>query len=106
MGFYQVLRSIGLSVGSALAAALLTAHTLAGRTYPSFAGFRITLLVASGLCVLTALLSYILPGRTAERLPSMPEEVTRTMEEQAEIEGVGLTLAGDSIGVEPKAVRK
>jgi MFS family permease len=62
MGFYQVLRSIGLSAGSALAAAVLSAYTHKGRIYPAVGGFRTTLLTASGLCLLAAVLSYVLPG--------------------------------------------
>ena len=63
-GFYQVLRSIGLSVGSALAAAVLTAYTHAGQTNPSIGGFRVTLLVASRVVRRrTAVLSYVLPGQ-------------------------------------------
>jgi MFS family permease len=34
-GFYQTLRSVGLSVGSALAAAVLTGYTRAGAAYPT-----------------------------------------------------------------------
>ena len=38
-GFYQVMRSIGLSVGSTLAAAILTAYTPAGHTFRSSTAF-------------------------------------------------------------------
>lgn len=103
MGFYQVLRSIGLSLGSALAAALLTAHTPAGRTFPSFLGFRITLVVAAALCAMTALLSYLLPGRADGKIPPPSEEVERLMEDDAQIEGVGLMLTGEPFGRDRKA---
>ncbi len=89
MGFYQVLRSIGLSVGSALAAAVLTAYTHAGRTNPTIEGFRITLLVATGLCILALVVSYLLPGKDADRRPGLSEEVEEMMEEEAEVEGAG-----------------
>jgi predicted MFS family arabinose efflux permease len=68
MGFYQVVRSIGLSVGSALAAAILAASTPAGRIIPRFGGFHVTLLVASLLSVVAAVISYVLPGRSVEGL--------------------------------------
>ncbi len=71
-GFYQVLRSIGLSLGSALAAAVLTAYTLEGHTFPTAEGFRVALLVASGLCVATAVISYLLPGRAEARPTCSP----------------------------------
>ncbi|HYA67733.1 MAG TPA: MFS transporter, partial [Acidimicrobiales bacterium] len=96
-GFYQVLRSIGLSVGSALAAAVLAAYTDAGRTYPSFEGFQLTLVIAAALCVITAVLSYVLPGAAARRPPPLTEEVEMMMEEEAEVEGVGLMLAGEQL---------
>jgi MFS family permease len=96
-GFYQVLRSIGLSLGSALAAAVLTAYTLEGHTFPTEQGFRVALLVASGLCLATAVISYLLPGR-ADAQPMMRTEQERRaadliMEEEAELAGTGTMLA-------------
>jgi MFS family permease len=95
MGLYQVLRSIGLSLGSALAAAVLIGFTASGHIYPSFQGFRITLIIASALCLTTALVSYLLPGRLVARLP---DEVETMMEEEAEVGAVGLMLAQDPLG--------
>ena len=39
MGFYQVVRYIGFSIGSALAASVLAAHTAAGAALPGESGF-------------------------------------------------------------------
>ena len=39
-GFYQVVRSIGLTVGSALSAAVLMAHTRHGQALPDVDGFK------------------------------------------------------------------
>jgi MFS family permease len=103
MGFYQVLRSIGLSLGSALSAAVLNAFTHAGSTFPTFSGFRVTLIVATALCAMTALLSYLLPGRAAQRQPPPTEEVERMMEDEAEIESASLMLAGETLGIEHDA---
>ncbi len=64
-GFYQVLRNIGLSVGSALGAAVLSAHTAHGSVLPELSGFRVVLLVSAGLTITTALVSFVLPGRPA-----------------------------------------
>ncbi len=99
-GFYQVLRSIGLSVGSALSAAVLTAYTHRGRTFPEAEGFRVALVAASGLCVVTAVLSYVLPGRGI-RPGSSPsgrqrDRVDLTMEEEAELAGAGLLLGPET----------
>ncbi len=61
-GFYQVLRNIGLSTGSALGAAILVAFTHPGHTFPTVGGFHAALLVASGLCLITAVISYRATG--------------------------------------------
>ena len=100
MGFYQVVRSIGLSVGSALAAAVLVSYTRPGHTFPVFDGFRVTLMIATALCLMTAVLSYLLPGRAAERMSPPDEEIEKRMEQEAEVEGVGLMLAQDSLGTD------
>jgi MFS family permease len=66
-GFYQVLRSIGLTLGSALSAAVLMAHTHAGNPLPEVSGFEVALAIASGLGVVTAVVSFVLPGKTSGR---------------------------------------
>jgi MFS family permease len=83
-GFYQVVRSIGLTVGSALSAAVLLAHTQPGHALPDVNGFVVTLIIAAALCLATAVVSFVLPGRAPslasasavgeEPLPSGPEE--------------------------------
>jgi MFS family permease len=110
MGFYQVLRSIGLSLGSALAAAVLISYTARGHIYPTYEGFRVTLIIATALCLLTAVLSYVLPGQAAGAVPSTPEEraleesVLKEMaQEEGEVEGAGLMLAEDAGGRETAA---
>jgi MFS family permease len=95
MGFYQVLRSIGLSLGSALAAAVLVTFTARGHIYPTYEGFRVTLIIATSLCVLTALASYLLPGSSVTR---SLEGVVEMGEEEGEVEGIGLMLAEDPGG--------
>jgi MFS family permease len=96
-GFYQVVRSIGLTLGSAVSAAVLMAHTRAGQALPDVTGFRDTLLIAAGICVATALLSFLLPGREGARGPARgtpeDEELEEIMEEEAELAGAGLVLA-------------
>ena len=93
MGFYQVIRSIGLSLGSALAAAVLIGFTAPGHIYPSYQGFRVTLIVATVLCAMTALVSYLLPGRVTDTMP----DVNEMMKEEGEIGAVGLLLAEDPL---------
>jgi len=102
-GFYQVLRNIGLSVGSALGAAILIAFTHPGHTFPTVGGFHTALLVASGLCLLTAFISYVLPGAEANRpMPGTGPDATREredhiMEEEAELAGAGVMLAEEQL---------
>ena len=105
IGFYQVLRSIGLSVGSALAAAILTASTPAGRIFPHFAGFEVTLLVASSVGALAAILSYLLAGRSNARLLPVTKQVEAMMEEEAEVGGTSLSLAREPFISEPEVHR-
>jgi MFS family permease len=99
MGFYQVLRNIGLSVGSALGAAVLTGYTHPGHRLPAVGGFRAALLVAAGLCATTAVISYVLPGANANRRPEVGQDpladLEGLLEEEAEFAGAGAMLADE-----------
>jgi len=63
-GLYQLLRNVGLSTGSALSTAILRSSTPAGHLLPDLGGFQIAMLVAAGMCIAAAALSWILPGAT------------------------------------------
>jgi hypothetical protein len=96
MGFYQVVRSIGLTVGSALSAAVLLAHTPPGQALPDVGGFVMTLIIAASLCLVTAAVSFVLPGRQA----SSPDVFTvneddreALMKSEAEVAGIGLVAS-------------
>jgi MFS family permease len=95
MGFYQVLRSIGLAVGSALAGVILAAYTQAGSAFPGVGGFRTALLIGAALCLLTAVFSYVLPGRPASTVDDklLAARDVELMEGTAELGGAGLMLA-------------
>ncbi|HEY3941653.1 MAG TPA: MFS transporter [Acidimicrobiales bacterium] len=69
MGFYQLVQRTGLSVGSALSAAVLAAYTKAGHVFPTASGFRVTLTLAAALCAATAVVSYLLPGGESRATP-------------------------------------
>jgi MFS family permease len=87
MGFYQILRSIGLAMGSAVSAVVLAAYTPAGSLLPSVGGFRTALLLGVLLCLITAVLSWVLPGNAPAEMPA------ELMEEAGELEGSGLMMA-------------
>ncbi len=74
MGFYQVVRFTGFSLGSALAATVLAAH-VGGNGQPTVGGYTVVLWISGSFCVLAAALVWFLPARTtrltpAERLPT------------------------------------
>jgi MFS family permease len=108
-GFYQVVRSIGLTVGSALSAAVLMAHTRPGHTLPDADGFTTALILASALCLTTAVVSFVLAGRA----PSPPsaltvraeEDLEVLMKEEAELGGAGLVAGEEPIPAGPEENR-
>jgi predicted MFS family arabinose efflux permease len=88
MGFYQVVRYVGFSLGSALTASILASHTPAGKHLPSEDGYTLALWIAVAICIAAAALAWVLPsggeqpggGRRAELLG----------EEDAELGSAGL----------------
>jgi MFS family permease len=67
MALYQVLRGVGMAVGSAVCAVLLAVWTDAGSGLPSVAGYRASLLAGAALCLATAFVSWVLPRGTQLR---------------------------------------
>jgi len=108
-GFYQVVRSIGLTVGSALSAAVLMAHTRHGQALPDVDGFKAALIIAAALCLATAVVSFALPGRA----PSPPsaltagaeEDLEMLMKEEAELGGAGLAAGEEPLPAGPEEDR-
>ncbi len=92
-GFYQVLRNIGLSVGSAFGAAVLLAYTSPGHTLPDVGGFRVALFISAGLGVATAVLSFLLSG-AAPSAP-VPGSVEVRMGEEALLDATGAMLVDE-----------
>jgi predicted MFS family arabinose efflux permease len=65
----QVLRTIGMSIGSALSAAILAAHTVAPDPFPTNEGYTLGAIVAIGLCLAMGVVSIALtPRRTGPKL--------------------------------------
>src|SRR5665213_359767 len=96
-GFYQVLRNIGLSVGSAFGAAVLLAYTRPGATFPALDGFRVALLISAGLGLVTAVLAFVLPahhepGTSPRTHAADPDAIETRMAEEALLEAAGAML--------------
>jgi MFS family permease len=72
MGFNQVLRMAGFSIGSALSAAILQLYTASGDSLPTERGFVVAGVTGLGLWVVTVLLSSLLPGRRTAEPPDGP----------------------------------
>ncbi len=89
MGFYQVVRYIGFSIGSAVAASVLAAHTPAGAALPGESGFVTALVLGAGLCVAAAAMAWLLPGSAPAR-GAESEEVRELEIEDAELATGGL----------------
>ena len=76
---------------------MLISYTQSGKTYPTYEGFRVTLVIATALCGATAVLSFVLPGSSAGT-PSVPNrELKELMKEEAEVEGAGLMLSEERL---------
>jgi hypothetical protein len=67
MGFYQVVRYLGFSLGSALTASILASRTIAGQRLPDESGYTLVLVVAAGVSVVAAVLSWALPAEKSMR---------------------------------------
>lgn len=95
----QVVRSIGFSIGSALAATILTAHTAAHAELPANAGYTVGAVVGIGLCVLTAVVSWGLSAKSARTARTVLNRDQALLVEQnvdAAIAGL-LTLEDDDL---------
>jgi MFS family permease len=69
MGFYQVVRYVGFSLGSAVAASILASHTSDATGRPTLSGFTTVLWAASAICALAAILAWVLPARVRPLAP-------------------------------------
>jgi MFS family permease len=95
-GFYQVVRYIGFSVGSALAASILAGATPAGSQLPDYSGYQTLTWIAAGICLLAAAFAWLLPllggGPGAGHEPT-PEDLRRE-EDEAGLASAGLPGPG------------
>ena len=82
-GFYQVVRYIGFSLGSALAASVLASETPAGSQLPKLAGYTTVTWIGIVICVFAAVLAWVMTGRDGRSAVSTAAEPQREEEESA-----------------------
>jgi predicted MFS family arabinose efflux permease len=89
MGFYQVVRYVGFSVGSALTAAILAGHTPSGRPLPTESGYTLVLWIAPVVCVAAAAASWLVAGGDTASTPTPSADELALEEEDAELGPTG-----------------
>ena len=89
-GFYQVVRYIGFSLGSALAASVLASETPAGSQLPRLAGYTTVIWIGIGIGVVAAVIAWVMPGGPAEGGRELDAAERRREEEDAELASAGL----------------
>ena len=99
MGLYQVIRYIGFSLGSALAAAIVASHTIDHGTHVLESGFVTGLWIAAGICVAAALVSWLLSRRPEVTVPDAIDDADRDVLEREDAE---LAAAGLSVDLESR----
>ncbi len=93
LGFYQVIRAVGFSIGSALTATILADHIPVGALEPTEQGYVAALWVGAGVCAAAAVVSAVLAG------PGDPSPNPH-LRDDAELASAGLT------GVDPGHARR
>jgi MFS family permease len=92
MGFYQVIRSIGFAVGSAVVASVLAAHELGGAEFPDKAGYTISLWIGAGVSLLALAVALAFSPRGGAGEPPDPA-AERFARDDAELAAVGIADA-------------
>jgi predicted MFS family arabinose efflux permease len=94
MGFYQVVRYVGFSLGSAVTASILTSHTSSSTGRPDLVGYTTVFWAAGAICILAALLAWVVSVR-GERDeapgPTLDDDEVRLLEQT---EGEDLVVGG------------
>ena len=92
LGVNQVLKVIGSSLGSALTASVLTAHTPLHARFPTDSGYTMAALIGIGIWVLAAVLSFVLPGRGAAAVQRDSEQDRRRAQESVDASSTATAL--------------
>jgi MFS family permease len=88
LGFFQVVRAIAFSIGSALTASILAAHIPAGAHLPTEHGYVVALWVGVAFCVIESAIAVVLAPREGVGVPS--PRLERTLRDEAELASAGL----------------
>jgi MFS family permease len=99
MGFYQVVRSIGFSAGSALVASLLASHELPGSPFPAVTGYTTALWVGAGIAVFATLVAVAMAPREAATAHPVDDAGLETWRDDAEPASAGLIDGEAEVGV-------
>lgn len=94
-GFYQVVRYLGFSLGSALAASILASHTPPGQPLPAQSGYTLLFWAGVAICTAAAALAWFLPtrGGAPDRSQDQPGD-EQLAEEDAELGPTGIIAPG------------
>ena len=76
LGLYQLVRNVGLSIGSAISGLLIAHYTPAHQALPTLDGFTINMKVAAVLLALSGIVGFVLIGG-AKGVGSRTAEVER-----------------------------
>jgi MFS family permease len=92
-GFYQVVRYLGFSLGSALTASILASHTPPGQPLPAQSGYRLVFWAGVAICAAAAALAWLLPtrGRASDQSHDQPGD-EQLAKEDAELCPTGITV--------------
>jgi predicted MFS family arabinose efflux permease len=90
MGFYQVVRSIGFSAGSALVASILASHELAGSSFPAVGGYTTALWVGAGIAVFATLVAVVMAPREERARRPVDADERDTWRDDAQLASAGL----------------
>jgi predicted MFS family arabinose efflux permease len=94
-GLYQVLRNVGLAVGSSLSAGLLRSATPPGAAVPGFSGYQAAFLTAMAIGILTAVITYLLGD--APKSQAEVERLQLATRDEGLLEASGALLLEESI---------
>jgi MFS family permease len=87
MSLNQVLRYVGYALGSALTGTVLAAATPGGAAAPSGSGYTTIAAIGFAVCLLSAVLAWLLPPRTTRPAPREHPEPAPVVDERAVLPG-------------------